>query len=72
MGKIKWSRIGQINSNLGNGISYYKISDHPTPYSHSEGLGRNAGEWICVAMWHIRYKKQSKIKKAIKWIKSLL
>lgn len=54
--KIKWDRIGQINSNLGHGVRWYKILDHPEPHSKSEGLGLNAGEWKAVCMWHVKYK----------------
>lgn len=70
--EIKWDRIGQINSNAGNGVAWYKLYDHPTPYSKSIGLALNAGEWKAVAMWHIKYKKHTKIKRLFKWIKLLL
>lgn len=68
--KIKWDRIGQINSNIGNGIKWYKILDRPAQYHRTDGLGLNAGEWKAVAMWHIKYKSiwqiiKTKIKKLI-------
>lgn len=56
MDKVKWDEICQINSNSGNGIKWYRLYHHPTPYSKSEGLAGNAGEWHTVAKWQIKYK----------------
>jgi hypothetical protein len=68
--KIKWDRIGQVSSNIGNGIRWYRILDHPSEYHRTDGMGLNAGEWKGVAMWHIKYKTswqiiKCKIKKLI-------
>lgn len=54
--KIKWDRIGQINTIDCNHVNWYYLYDHPKSYSKSKGLGLNAGEWTVVCMWHVKYK----------------